>query len=876
MQDDANHFENFDVLQELPTLSDNPSRNPTFHPMDATSVPSSHPSIISTVTLEPTLSLETKPSAVPSLTCDTGNFLPRARLIQTIVPDDSSAEDLYSFSVRVDKDVAIVGAPGSGVSFVYEFVEGSWSHISTLSGDDNEGGFGYSVAKSESIIVVGSPTSNRGTGKIYIFEFVGTTNNIVSRGTLLGENQEDQFGTAVDVSEAVVVVGGPFHNGVGAVYVYKPSEDNQNLWENWQKILPDIDAGDFGFSVAIHLDTLVIGSPYRSKPATESGAVFIYRREIRGNDLIWTQFQRISPANENSVGGNFGNAVGIHIDLDTTETTIVVGARNLNFAYAFTDPTRDNFELQQSFTVSEPIGFGFAVSVDQNHIAIGAPYGLRGQAFFWYRDNDVWVERRIATSEDVEVGDFFGSAVAVDGYHLIIGAPLSSLNGDESGSAYQYEIIIVCDTSTLEPTSAPSQYQSNDPSSNPTTTAPTPQCNTFPISSFVTSILSDDVGSDSILGFSLDIDGNYAVVGAPNYQGFEEGGAGDGKAYIYEYSSRMWNLIYTFESVGKNGGTGYSVSIAAFPTPIIAIGSPYEKNSTGAVYILEILGDGIVVERDYFQGNAQSDFFGNSVDVSENVVVIGSPFHDARGAAYIYTPGVDDPNKWVLQEKLNPPEGASDFGFSVSIFVDTVVVGSPHRSTPVSEGSAFVYRRRINGEVIEWNLFQSLSTFSSGDQFGNAVDIFIDVETFESIIVVGARNVGGNVGAAYIYTDPDFEMFELQQILTASESTESNGFGYDVSLYEELLVVGAPFSLTGSAFFYYNDGNQWIGSQLPIPEGVENDAFFGSAVAVYADNILIGSSLSDVSGENSGIVHQYDVKKVCEEQLVPKQMSHMN
>jgi len=852
-------------LTESPTLSDGPSRNPTLHPVVATFLPSLHPSIDPTLTLEPTLSPEEKPSTVPSLTCDTENFIPRVRLTETIVPDDSSAGEMFSFAVEVDKDVAIIGAPGRGVSFVYNFFEGSWSYVSTLSGEDGEEGFGYSVAKSESIIVVGSPDSNDGTGKIYIFEIVGTTNNILSKHTLVGENREDQFGTAVDVSEAAVVVGSPFYNGAGAVYIYKPSEDIPDQWENWQKIIPDIDVGDFGFSVAIYLDTLVIGSPYRSKPSTESGAVFIYRREMGENDLIWKPFQRLSPTNENPEGGNFGNAVDIYIDLDTVETTVVVGARNLNFAFVYTDPTRDNFELQQSFTVSEPIGFGFAVSVDQDRIAIGAPYGFGGMASFWYRENDVWIRNGFETPEDVEDGDFFGSALSIDGNHLIVGAPLSSSRGEESGSAYEYEIVFICNDSTYKPTSAPSQYLSNYPSANPTTTEPTPHCNTIPASSFVTSLLPGDVGPDSILGFSLDIDGNYAVLGAPNYQGFEKGGAGDGKAYIYEYSHRMWNLIHTFESVGINGGTGYSVSIASFPTPVIAIGSPYEKNSTGSVYILEILGNGIVVERDNFGGDAEGDFFGNAVDVSENVVVVGSLFHEVRGAAYVYTPGDVDPNKWALQAKLNPPDGASDFGFSVAIFIDTIVVGSPFRTNPLSEGgSAFVYRRSINGEVIEWDLFQSLPAFSSGDQFGSSVDVFIDTETFESIIVVGARNADGNSGAAYTYTDPDFEKFELQQILKTSESTSSNGFGYDVSLYEDFLVVGAPFGLTGSASFYYNDGGEWIGSTLSIPEDVENEAFFGSAVAVHGNNIMIGSSLSDIAGESSGIVHQYEVKKVCE------------
>ena len=745
--------------------------------------------------------------------------------------------------------------------------------LSTFSVDQDTDGLGTAVAISSNIIAIGSPFANNNTGEVYILEIVGD-GEIVQHNTLSGEAAGNQFGLAVDISETVIAVGSPFHNGTGSVYVYRPSDENENIWETWQKISPTVDAGDFGFSVAIFIDTIVVGSPYRSKPTTEGGSVLVFRRVIEQDGMTWIPFQQLSPPGINYFGDNYGFSVDIFIDTQTVESTIVVGARNAadsGEAYVYTDPTLDTFELQQTLSTFEPSssgGFGYAVSVDKNNILVGSPYGSSGSAYFFYRENDEWKGRVILVPENTANEAFFGAAVSLSEKHLMVGAFLSITAGEGSGEVYQYKLKDVCDTSTPHPTFEPSQTPSLTPTTTPTETpsnAPTPQCdNKIPVPNFIMPIMPDEVSSEFILGYSLEVHENFAVIGAPNYLGFGEG-AGDGQAYIYEYSGGDWNLFHTFSTGTDSGGVGYSVSISANPTHIIAISSPYANNSTGAVYIIEILDNGAIMQRNTLVGESQGDFFGAAVDVSENIVVVGSPFHNGTGAVYVYAPSPDDSNEWEFNSKISPTVDAGDYGFSVSIFIDTIVVGSPYRTKPVTEGGAvFIYRR----EGTTWIPFQQLSPpgiDSSGDQFGCDVDIFIDSETVESTIVVGARNAADFTGEAYVYTDPTLDTFELQQTLNPVAPGVSSGFGYAVSVDKNNILVGSPYGSSGSSYFFYRENGEWEGSLMPLPNGTESEnSFFGAAVSVSENQLLIGAALSDVAGENSGAVYQFKLKKVCD------------
>lgn len=87
------------------------------------------------------------------------------------------------------------------------------------------------------------------------------------------------------------------------------------------------------------------------------------------------------------------------------------------------------------------------------------------------------------------------------------------------------------------------------------------------------------------------------------------------------------------------------------------------------------------------------DHFGQSVGISGNTVVIGSPdgINPERGSAYVY---IRSGGIWMQQAKLTASDGAANnsFGFSVAISGNTIVVGAI--GTAAFQGSAYVFIRR--------------------------------------------------------------------------------------------------------------------------------------------------------------------------------------
>lgn len=120
-----------------------------------------------------------------------------------------------------------------------------------------------------------------------------------------------------------------------------------------------------------------------------------------------------------------------------------------------------------------------------------------------------------------------------------------------------------------------------------------------------------------------------------------------------------------------------------------------------------------------------SDYFGNSVTVSGNIVVAGARLDDdngpSSGSAYVFER--DGPGAWNEVQKLTAFDAASSdsFGVSVSVSGSYLVVGA-HLDDDLgnNSGSAYVFERDGGGV---WNPLYKLaaSDGSPGSNFGVAV-----------------------------------------------------------------------------------------------------------------------------------------------------------
>jgi hypothetical protein len=149
----------------------------------------------------------------------------------------------------------------------------------------------------------------------------------------------------------------------------------------------------FGVSVGIAGDTVVVGANGEDANGLDSGAAYVFERNQGGPDN-WGEVAKLA-ASDGGAGDAFGGSVGIAGD------TALVGA----------------------------------ILEDENG-------SLAGAAYVFGRNpggTDIWGEVAKLTADDAAAGDLFGSSVGIAGGTAIVGAVLGDDKGTNGGAAYIFE-----------------------------------------------------------------------------------------------------------------------------------------------------------------------------------------------------------------------------------------------------------------------------------------------------------------------------------------------------------------------------------------------------------------------------------------------------
>ncbi|MCD4825660.1 MAG: FG-GAP repeat protein [Phycisphaerae bacterium] len=247
-----------------------------------------------------------------------------------LTASDAAGEDYFGKSVAISGTYAISGAFGnddggsfSGSAYVFykdQGGENSWGQQAKLTASDATGFdfFGSSVAVSGSYAIAGAygdDDNGASSGSAYIFyKDQGGTNTWGQQIKLTSSDaaENDKFGTSVAISGDYAVAGayGNDDNGddSGSAYVFKRNGDQ---WTQIAKLTAsDAAVGDeFGRSVAIDGDKIIVGAYSDNDDGTESGSAYIF--ELIGE--TWTQTDKITAA-DGAAGDYFGYSVGVSGD----------------------------------------------------------------------------------------------------------------------------------------------------------------------------------------------------------------------------------------------------------------------------------------------------------------------------------------------------------------------------------------------------------------------------------------------------------------------------------------------------------------------------------------------------------------------------------
>ncbi len=258
-----------------------------------------------------------------------------------------------------------------------------------------------------------------------------------------------------------------------------------------------------------------------------------------------------------------------------------------------------------------------------------------------------------------------------------------------------------------------------------------------------------------------------------------------GAAYVFVRSGTAWSQeAYLKASNAEAVDTlGYSVSVSGDTVVVGAVyedgdGSDEGNNSAsgaGAAYVF-VRNETAWSQQAYLKAsNAEaSDYFGRSVAISDNTVVVGAFCEDGdgsdegnngasgSGAAYVF---VRSGTAWSQQAylKASNAEAFDYFGHSVAISGDTVVVAAYGEDGDGSDegdnsadhaGAAYVFVR--SGIAWSQQAYLKASNAETWDLFGNSVAISGETVLVGSHFEAGngsdeGDNSAGNAGAAYVF-----------------------------------------------------------------------------------------------------------------------------
>ena len=357
--------------------------------------------------------------------------------------------------------------------------------------------------------------------------------------------------------------------------------------------------------------------------------------------------------------------------------------------------------------------FGHSVSISGDYAVVASN---THSAYIFHNDGVVWSEiKKLTVSDNVD-------AVSISGDYAIVGVSDDDYYGTNSGAAYVY-------------------YRNMGGTDN---------------WGEQRKLLASDGEEYDILGSSVSITGNYAVVGA---RGDDSLGYDSGAVYVFHRNEGGTDNWGEQQKLIASDGEGFDLfgQQVAISGDWVIIGTKDDNEYgmyTGSAYIFHFDSSTWSEHRKLLASDAETqDQFGDSVAISGDYAIVGASRNGENyvnpGAAYVYYRNMGGTDNWGEQMKLiaGDGEGGDHFGHAVTIDGDYAVVGAylDDDNGPQS-GSAYIFNRNEGGPD-NWGEQQKLLASDGGftDMFGNSVSRYGDCT------IVGAPEDNVQPGAAYIY-----------------------------------------------------------------------------------------------------------------------------
>jgi len=585
----------------------------------------------------------------------------------------------------------------------------------------------------------------------------------------------------------------------------------------------------FGNVVDIDGDYAVVG-------ARGNKAVYIYK----ASDLSWAYGQQQANFQGADVGGNsfYGQALEISNDGNTT----AVGARGDYAIYVHTR-SGSTWSQQQKITVSGQsghIGRVVSLSGDGDTVAFSdAIYSTNniGRVYVWTRSGSTWSSETIIEYDDADAdldsGDRFGSSLALtdDGNTLVIGCFKEDQDGSNTGGVYVF-------TRSGSTWSFQQRLQSNPVITNSefgnerhgvgisgdgnyivVGAGGSNKSHVFNLSGGTWSqqaILTPSGGSPGTNAPSVDISqsGDTVIVGVPLSDG-EASNAG--AAYVFTRSGSTWTqeARLNHSTAASNDYFGWDVGISNDGnTAIVSAYADDISSSTdaGSAFVFTRSGTTWTQQKELNQSTVYAEsYFGYQSRISGDATtaIVSANGYDTLsspydvGMVYIY----EQARQWTEQTKIQETTFGSNFGHSVSISGDTVVVGSNNTDVNSPDGTKSYVYTRASYNLTNASYASKTYSFASVD---NGPTGFAFNSDGTKLFFVGWQQtlINSTTGGCYQYSlstayDVSTATYDNVSLDLSSQMTQPMGMNFS-SDGTKLFVLDNQASVNGDVVFQYN------------------------------------------------------------------------
>jgi hypothetical protein len=372
---------------------------------------------------------------------------------------------------------------------------------------------------------------------------------------------------------------------------------------------------------------------------------------------------------------------------------------------------------------------------------------------------------------------------------------------------------------------------------------------------------SDGVGSDK-LGVSVAVSGDRLVAGA---LGEALAGPDSGSALVYRRDAAEWSLEQKLIAADAAPGDffGRSVAIDADVVVVGADGDDERGLNAGAAYVFRLGPDGAWAQeaRLFADDGAAGDSLGWSVSIDGPVIAVGAASKNVAGtwsgAAYVFR---HDGSAWKQEQRLAAFDGAPFhfFGESVVVRGDRLIIGAHHApGAAIDSGAAYVFESAGG----QWVFAGKLVVPGAGS--GALVARRVALDADRALLSAEGMPAGAGVGAVAVFERAGGSWSFVTAILDPDPTPETT-FGFSVALSGSWALAGSLLSPDDEpedrfARLFRLDAGEWTHRATLAPSQPLPGEAFAFAAAIHGPTAVVGSFHKGVDGA----LYAYDLSP-CE------------